>query len=282
MSKEGLQRVWKRRVSRVGLAVFVVGLISLFTSVVQAGTISEGYQTDDTTIGVGTAVALQTTDSEDKIIPATIGNAENFVGIVTTVDENLISLRNQSSDVLVTTAGEVNAYVSDVDGSVAAGDAVAVSPLRGILSGAQNATETGIVGVALEDFPTENLEERTVSTQSGNQKTVTIAKMRIQLGRDFASKEVAEQQKSFLVIAGESVTGQSVGQAQVIAALIVLLIVMIVEGSIIYGAIHSTIGALGRNPLSKRAVFKQLLQVSWLALLVLIFGFGAIFIILWI
>lgn len=266
------------------VVIFVfVFVASLGISRAIANSISQGYKTTDASLRRGMAVSLDPEQEDKKLVTgATIANSAKFVGVITTVDDNLVSIRDQSSDLLVTTAGEVQAYVSDLDGQVVAGDFVAVTPVKGILSGAKNSSQQSIVGVALDNFADIETEERTIETQAGEQKTINVGLMPVQVGREFIPESAADQDKTFLVIAGESITGQSVNQAQVIGAILVLLIMMIVEGSIIYGAIHSTISALGRNPLSKKAVFKQLLQVSWLALLVLIFGFGVIFVILWI
>jgi hypothetical protein len=271
-----------KSMKRIWLTISALVLVLLLSASVSANTISQGYQTDEDNLSSGMAVSL-VGGNDSKVTGATLANSDNFVGIITTLDQNLISVRDEAANVLVTTNGEVLAYVSDISGEIKTGDVIGLSPLKGILASTQNASKTAAVGVALEDFPLEAAERKSISTQSGETREVNVAQMSIKLGRDTAAVVQEEQQNdSFLVIAGESVTGQSVNQAQVIAAILILLIVMIVEGSIIYGAIHSTIVSLGRNPLSKKAVFKQLLQVSWLALLVLVFGFGAIFLVLWI
>ena len=272
-------------ITKRAYASLITLMVLVFTLVsgVSATSISQGYKTDDTALTAGMAVSLVSGQEDGRVTGATITNSDNFVGVITTVDENLISVRDQSSDVLVVTSGEALVYVSDISGEVKAGDVVGLSPIKGVLATAQSASRAVVVGVALEDMPQESAETKTVTTQGGATKDITVAKMRIKLGRDTATVVQDEQQNdSFLILAGESLTGKTVSQAQVIAALVVLLVILIVEGSIIYGAIHSTITSLGRNPLSRKAVFKQLLQVSWLALLVLVFGFGAIFLLLWI
>src|SRR5690606_16509610 len=194
--------------------------------------------------------------------------------------ENLVAFSDNPTDVLVATEGEVPVYVSDVNGEVKIGDYVSVSPLRGMLMKSDDNRENRVVGVALQDFNAVSTEERQIQTSQG-QQTHRIGKMRVEISQSIVVNAITDAQKPALVLVGESLTGKEVGQIQVLAALVIFAIVLIIEGSIIYGAIHSTVTALGRNPLAKKAVFRQLLQVSWLALVVLVIGFGAIYLIMW-
>lgn len=247
--------------------------------------ISQGYKTSDPSIVAGMAVSLKNDSSDDRLIePTNKNNIQNFVGIVTTIDDNLVSLTNESTDVLVTTSGEVNVFMTDVNGKVAKGELVTISPISGALMKSldQGPNSKFIMGTALEDFNDSEATSQTVNDAQNGQRVVRVDKVKIEINRSIDTKTPAEEATTFLQVAGESITGRPVGQVQVFAAILVLLIVLIVEGSIIYGAVHSTIAALGRNPLAKKVVFKQILQVSWLALIVLLFGLGAIYIVLWI
>jgi len=262
----------------------MLSTVFLFSALSEAASngISKGYTTTDETLVTGMAAALSSdsTEADRLVVPATVGNAERFVGIITTVEENLVAFSDNPTDVLVATEGEVPVYVSDVNGEVKIGDYVSVSPLRGMLMKSDDNRENRVVGVALQDFNAVSTEERQIQTSQG-QQTHRIGKMRVEISQSIVVNAITDAQKPALVLVGESLTGKEVGQIQVLAALVIFAIVLIIEGSIIYGAIHSTVTALGRNPLAKKAVFRQLLQVSWLALVVLVIGFGAIYLIMW-
>ncbi len=272
----------------VGLALstaFIFGVFSLPVSAV-SNSISRGYKTTDQNIAAGMAVSLSSGNEDTKPVEATTRqNVKNFVGIITTIDDNIVSLTSDATNVLVTTTGEAPSFVSDINGSVAKGDLLTISPISGVLmkSNRQD-TNAFTIGVALESFDPTQATDRAINDAQNGQKTVKVDKVNVEIRENLANVTGGgkEEDPGLLVAAGESLTGRRVGQVQVFAAILVLLVIMIVEGSIIYGAVHSTISALGRNPLAKKVVFKQILQVSWLALIVLIFGLGAIYIILWI
>lgn len=270
----------------VALVAAVLG-ITLLSSTVFAvtNTISQGYKTSDNTIVAGMAVSLKNDETNDRLVePTNKNNIQNFVGIVTTIDDNLVSLTNNSTDVLVTTSGEATVFVADINGKVAKGDFVTMSPLNGVLMKAldQSTNSKFVVGTALEPFSEARAKSQEVSDAQNSTRSVQVDKVKIEINQMIDTTSPAEEATNFLQVAGQSITGRPVGQVQVFAAILVLLVVLIVEGSIIYGAVHSTITALGRNPLAKRLVFKQILQVSWLALIVLFFGLGAIYLVLWI
>lgn len=245
--------------------------------------ISQGYLTKDTDLGVGMAVSLSIDSTPDTPVVerSTTGNEDRFVGIVTTIDTSLLSLTGKNSELLVSATGEATAYVSDLNGQVKQGDVVTVSPLAGVLMKAGE-TDALLVGTAVEDAPETNQISRQVKTNSGTERTTLISLQKIDVNPRTRQIDSTTTDRAFLVILGESITGKSVSQVQVISALVVFMIMLIVEGSIIYGAIRTSITAVGRNPLSRGALYKQLLQVSWLALIVLVFGLGAVYIILWI
>ncbi len=264
--------------------IFAVTILT-HTVVAVSNSISQGYQTSDKKIVAGMAVSLISDDQNNRQVEATNkNNVQNFVGIVTTIDDNLVSLTNDSTDVLVTTTGEVSVFVVDINGKVAKGDLVTISPLNGAFmkSNDQSPNSKFVMGTALEAFNDAQAKSQKVTDAQNGERIVKVDKVKVEINQSIDTRSAAEEAATSLQLAGESITGRPVGQAQVFAAILVLLIVLIVEGSIIYGAVHSTITALGRNPLAKRLVFKQILQVSWLALVVLLFGLGAIYLVLWI
>jgi len=201
-----------------------------------------------------------------------------FVGIVTTKDASLVTLTNQSASLYVARQGSTTAFVTDLNGSINKGDFLTASPLRGVLMRA-GSEENRILGTALENFNQDTATTQELNDSAGR-RSVKVNSLKIELNpRSIAGTD--EAKKPLLVLFGQSLTGKDVSQWQVFAALVVFLILLIAEGSIIYGAIHSSITSLGRNPLAKKAVYKQLLQVSGLVLLVFAFGLSTIYVLLW-
>lgn len=266
----------------LGWALFVMSSFILGSTSFATG-ISQGYATTDTDLRQNMIVALSADSSDTKPLIERSGtnNRGKTVGIVTTINSNLLTLTNSEAQVHVTTSGEAQTFVSDLNGEIKKGDFITVSPLLGIGMKAGN-QDTLVVGIALEDFNTSLATSQSVSTTQGSDRTVLVGTVRLSVEPQELAPGAKQQDTPFLLLFGKSVTGKSVTQVQVIVAMVLFLLLLIVEGSIIYGAIHSTIISIGRNPLARTALFRQLLQVSWMALLVLVFGAGAIYAVLWI
>jgi hypothetical protein len=49
-----------------------------------------------------------------------------------------------------------------------------------------------------------------------------------------------------------------------------------------YGAISSAITALGRNPLARSAIRREMIRILFVAIIVFLIGLGAIYGILWV
>lgn len=271
-------------VKKIVKAIFslslLFGVLAQLNSVlpVSAQGVSQGYSTEDSELVVGMTASLsqQSSPSQNLVERASSANQDRFVGVVTTIDKSLITLSDKSAKVHVATSGEQSVYVSTLDGEIKKGDFLTVSPLKGI---ATRSSEEGtyIIGVALEDFSKSSATKKEVEVNDGTKKEVEINLLKM----DVSPRSRQGAQKAFILTLGKSITGRPVSEVQLIVALIIFFILIIIEGSIIYGAIYSTITALGRNPLARTAIYRQLLQVSIVALLILACGLGAIYAVLW-
>jgi len=276
-----VKTAWQGILKKTGLVLFSLVVFTSITSglftPLTAASIAQGYTTTDSDLVVGMVAALSPdSTSENRVVErATTSNKAKFVGIVTTKDANLVTLTSNGAPVVVATTGEASAYVSDVNGSIKKGDYLAVSPLKGILMRAGD-SEPNAVGSALEEMSSTDTKTQQVSTSSGS-KTVKIGTAKVEISPASIALAANTPNKSFLHNLGEGITGKSISDWQVLTAMIVFIIVLIIEGSLVYGAIHSTIIALGRNPLAHDVVYKQLFQVMLAVLGVLAFGLATIY-----
>lgn len=259
--------------------VAVIGLFFVVTAGVVSA-VARGYATDDTALLPGMVVALSSagTAEQPKVERATIESGDRTIGISVSVDESLLTTGAIGQQVYIQTDGEAEAFVSDINGAPKKGDLLAVSPLRGVLI--KTGTNTGtIVGTALEDF-----DDGLASTQSiekgGATLDVRVDKIRINLDRKATGQNGLETDSS-LERLGQAIVGKEVGEIRVIVALIIFFIVLVAEGSIIYGAVSSAITSLGRNPLARKIIVKEMLRVVFIAAAVLVFGLASIYAILW-
>ena len=253
--------------------------LSLLSPVLASAT-AQGFITNDTGLSVGMAASLSTasTPSKQLIERSNLTNMNKFVGIVTTKNSSSLTITDDSATAYVATLGEVKVFATDINGSIKRGDVLTISPLKGIvMKSSDNVSD--ILGTALEDYPTTGQQTVQVTTASKNQETAHINLVDINLNPHNLGT-TNNPNKSFLEVLGQAITGKPINNWQVAAAIIIFFVLIIVEGSILYGAVHSSIIAIGRNPLARKSVFRQLLQASIVVIIILAFGTATIYAVL--
>ena len=271
-------------ISRRSFRRVVTGL-TLFALVAVGGPIgaaalTSGYFTNDTQIKIGMTVSLSDDSTAERSLVerASISNPDKIIGVVVSLEDSLLTVTSEDSQVYVSTTGEVNAYVLDINGEIKQGDSVTISPVRGILMKASE-TSASVTGIALEDFDSAEAETIEVDNEDGNQ-TAKLEQIKINIDPRVARGAPVEGQSYFERL-GRVFTSKEVSEVQVLAAFVIFLVLLVVEGGLMYGAIASTITALGRNPYSKRLIYIAFLRSLGLACLVLLVGLGAMYMVIW-
>lgn len=262
------------------LSTLLVVIVATIIIVLPVSAISKGYSSDDAGLQPGMAVKLSHGGNPEspKVERASKEQTDKLIGVVTTIDQSTLSIGSEGQQIYVETSGEVEAYVSDVNGRVNQGDFLTLSSLNGIL--AKHNDSSGIVfGLALEDFPSEPSEMHTIDTKEGS-KTVGISKIKINL--DQKNVQGGQSSQSALARYGEAVVGKQVSELRVAVALLIFIIVFIAEGAILYGAMSSAITSIGRNPMARMYIKHELIKVIVVAMCVLLFGLGSIYLVLWV
>lgn len=256
----------------------VVSAVTILFMVMPAAAIGRGYATDDTGLQTGMVAALST-EGSSKVERASQLNSQRVVGVVTTFNDSSVTVASGTAKVLVETEGEVDAYVSDMGGTVTQGSLLVLSSVKGVLMKAATGTGGITIGIAAGDFSTAEHSTYSID-ENGKTKDIQIYKLKINLNHQGNSSGSTED--SPLSNIGRAIVGKNVGETRVVVALILFTIVLIAEGGIIYGAISASITALGRNPLARKVIRQEMVRVIIIALLVLMLGLGAVYGVLWI
>lgn len=271
-------RYWN--IKKIGCLSALLLLVVIAVVPTAAGAITRGYTTDDEGLKVGMVASLAVGSTEtNKIERASNVSSKQVVGIVTTIDSSLVTVGSGSSKVYVESEGEVEAYVSDINGNIAKGDLLVASPLKGILMKADD-NSASLVGIAAADMPSES--EIYNYQEEGQTRSAKITRLKINLNRQGADSTGPKRVDSSIGRLGRAIVGKDVGEIRVIIGMIVFVVVLVAEGGIIYGAISSAITALGRNPLARDIIRGEFIKVIMIAIVVLGLGLGAIYGILWI
>jgi uncharacterized protein (UPF0333 family) len=261
------------------LTTLILSVVMIVAAASQVGAIARGYTSNDDDLTAG-MVAATSESGSSGVERANQNNTERIVGIVTTLEESSVTLASGNSKVFVESEGEISAYVSDIAGKVKRGDLLSLSSFKGILMKATNG-EGAVIGTAAEDSGSNNTNDPIHYTylDSGKSKTTEVVKIKINLNKQLLGSQTADQ--SPLSKIGESVTGKQLSDIRVLAALTIFVLVMIAEGGIIYGAVTSAITALGRNPMARKIIRREMTRVIIVAIGVLSLGLGAVYGVLW-
>lgn len=255
--------------------------VLLFAGHSSAVALTNGYFTNDTGIKTGMTIGLSDDSTADKSLVerARISQPDKIIGVAVRLQDALLTVASTDSQVYVATSGEVEAYVIDLNGSIKKGDSLAISPVRGLLMKANEAT-SGVTGVALEDFDATKGETIQVNEDKNGQQSAQLGKIKINIDPRVA-RGAPVQGSSYFERLGRSFTNKDVTEIQILSAFVIFLVLLVVEGGLMYGAIASTITSLGRNPYSKRLIYIAFLRSIGLACLVLLLGLGAMYLVLW-
>ena len=245
-------------------------LAGAFVTVAYAQTIVRGYGTKDTDMATGMAVSLtdQSDDANPTIERLTENNKLRFAGVITEPTDTVAALPSTTSNIPVVAEGSITVFTNTAKGTIKKGDTLTASSIAGTLS------KTGpdsslIIGTASEDFNESKAQTKQV-TINGSSKDIKVGLQKVEISPKLYAS--VSQNKPFIVRVGEGVTGRPISTLQAVAALAVFLMVIIVEAAWVYAGIKNSFIAIGRNPLSKQAVYRQLLQVAFFALAIFVFG----------
>jgi len=278
VTKQLIMKIIKQLAKVTTVACLLLSL--LFPLVASATSIAQGFITTDADLIVGMAASLsaESTAKTQNVIRSGTSNKAKFVGIVTTKNANLLTLTNNSSTVVVATSGEAFAFITDINGVVKKGDNLSVSPIKGLLMKSE-VNDVSVVGTALEDATGKTATKQNINVSGGRKQEISVTSLQLLINPHNLVGGDAKNQ-SFLRILGQNVAGKQVSDWQAVVALVVFLLLLVVEGSLIYGSVHSSITALGRNPMARDAVYRQLAQVLLAVLAVLAFGVAIIYLVL--
>lgn len=265
--------------------VTVMATAWLFTGTVFAAI--QGYTSaDGQPIPKGMAVAVDTQGSVTTannaapgvVEKSSLAQADKTVGVVVEMQGSTVSVSDPGSQVYVANSGVALVFTTDINGTVHKGDLLAPSPIRGVLMRATEGTK-GVLGVALEDFPTEGTETVKLNTENG-QKDAQVAPVTINMDVKFVTN-TSGNGKTLLQRLGEAIVGREVSVIQVTIAMTIVVLVVLVEGGIIYATVSSTIISLGRNPYARKTILRALFQIIILVAVVLVLGMAAVYLVLW-
>ncbi len=235
--------------------------------------ISRGYISRDQDLKPGMVVAVIDNEFVERASQETVDKA---IGIAQPVGASDVAIATGESSLLVAISGVTDVYATDYNGPITKGTSLSLSPIKGVLM--KSGEGDGVFGTALTDMSTDG-DNYTIPTTTGD-KIVRVAKTTISLDRKGLANESYIEAASSLKKLGKALSGKETSEIRVAVAFAMFVLIMIAEGGIIYGAISGSMISVGRNPMAKDIIRKDLLQVVGVALIVLALGVTAVYVIL--
>lgn len=268
-------------------SLIVVGLL-LFVFVVAravAQNVTQGYLSDSS-LQQGVIVQLKP-DDPTKVQPLSQKSEEEMLGVTVAPNDAPVALSNaDEQQVFVATYGQYDVLVSTQNGSIKAGDSIALSSLDGV-GMKSDASRTAIIGKAIEDFDGRSKVQGTAQLQGSVGSATTVALGRITVNISIAHNPaykppVATQEgvPIFLSQAVQVVTDKSVGAVRIYASLLVLIVSVAIGGILLYSGVRTSMVAIGRNPLAKRSILRNLLQIVLIGMIIFIIGLIGVYLLL--
>ncbi len=248
-----------------------------------AQNVTQGYQSDER-LQKGMIVRLKPADGT-KVQAVTQQDETEMLGVVVTAGDAAVSLSNTAAEqeVFVANFGRYDVLVSTQQGTIKTGDYITISSLAGVGMKVDNNREF-VLGKALKDFDGRSASEgSSVLKTSTGDKTVSLGRIPIEISiahnPHFRKDSVAGVPEFLTKVVG-IVTDQPVAAFRIYASTLIVIITLIITGVILFAGVRSGMIAIGRNPLAKKTIARNLVQVTLMALIVFVIGAIAVYLLL--
>lgn len=270
-----------------GLAGVVIVTVIASSTLVAAdygGGSVQGYGAERA-LDNGTIVTLSDKDSR-QVEVAEQSNEQNIFGV--TVDRKQVPLTVSNdklkNEVYIAVSGTYNVLVSDQNGSIVAGDYITLSSVDGIGMKAETKQKT-VLGRAAGSFDgkNSNLGKTTLKDASGkDHQTVKfgLIPVTINVQRNPNIKSTKSELPDFLQRLGQEVAQKQVSPVRIYLSMAITATSIITAIVMLYVGVRTGVISIGRNPLSKKSIFRALLETILTSLLILIIGLFAVYLLL--
>lgn len=246
----------------------------------------QGYAAD-TALQVGTVVQL-VGGGTTKVAAATAKNLGGMYGVVVDPHELSLTISNSSlaNEASVATSGTYKALVSTQNGTVKQGDYLTMSAIDGVIMKAGTYDDQHMVfGRAAGSFDgkTSSLGNATLKDTTGaTNQTVAIGliPVTISIQRNPNEKSTKTNLPPFLQKLGQAIADKPVGPLRMYLSIAITGLSIIVAITTLYSGVRNSIISIGRNPLSKKSIFRGLLEIILTTFLILIIGLFAVYLLL--
>lgn len=264
------------------------GVVFFAATSVQAATYGggsvQGYSADKV-LDYGTIVQL-TGKNADHVKVALQSELQNMFGVTVNKAQIPITISNggRTNETFVAVSGTYNVLVSDQNGEIKSGDYVTLSSLNGIAMKA-GTEEPTVFGRAAASFDGKGATLGTAKLKEkggGGERTVNLGVVPVTIDIRSNPNDISTDVKvpEFLRRVGQAVAEKEVSPVRIYLSLGITVVSLIAAIAVLYAGIRNAVISIGRNPMSKKSIFRALLQVILTSALILIIGLFAVYLLL--
>ncbi|HUC95582.1 MAG TPA: hypothetical protein VMR76_01315, partial [Candidatus Saccharimonadia bacterium] len=266
------------------LFTLVFSHFSFATSITNQQTSIQSYGTASY-LRPGLIVKLDPTNP-NMVVPVSQSSITKTFGVVINPADAAVTLKNTSgtsNQAYVAGSGTFPILVSDQNGPILVGDYITLSSFDGIGMKDDNSLPI-VVGQALSSFNSsaDYIGSSSLQLSKGLTKTVHfgLVKANIFIARNPELPLANNNLSGVLQQIGKNVTGKVVSPWKIYMSVLILVAIFIIVGTMLYGAVKTSLASIGRNPLSKRVVTKGFIQIIFSSVIILISGVFGVYLLL--
>lgn len=241
----------------------------------------------DTPLQYGTIVQLVDQDAK-RVAPANNKDLSKMYGVV--VDPHHLSLTLSSpsleNEAQVATSGTFSVLVSTQEGPIKSGDYITMSAIDGVgMKAGDFRTHNIVLGRAGADFDgkSSSIGQVTLSYEGGSDtETVQLGliPVAINIQRNPNDRSTKANLPEFLERLGQAIAEKQVSPFRIYLSLFIVGITVTIALIMLHSGVKTALISVGRNPLSKKSIFRGLLEVILTSFLVLIIGMFTVYLLL--
>lgn len=271
----------------LGLAAVLaaVATVSLPAYAVEYGGGSvQGYAAD-APIDDGTIVQLTGKDS-NRVKIASQSDVQNMFGVAVDRNQLPITITNESlqNETFVAVSGTYNVLVSTQGGPIAAGDYVTMSSVNGVAmkAGTEEKTVFGRAGGAFDGkgITLSSVSLKDATGKAGKTVSIGMIPVTIDIRSNPNQKTTKANLPSFLERVGLAIAEKPVSPVRIYLSVGVAVVSVLAAIAILYAGVRNGVISIGRNPMSKKSIFRALVETILTSLLILIIGMFAVYLLL--
>lgn len=273
-----------------GLLVAPLLAIGLFAGVASAesygGGSVAGYSATSK-LDIGSVVRL-TKSGSDTVELATQKDMQNMFGVVVDKNQLALTLSNgkHKNETFVAVSGTYNVLVNDQNGTISTGDYVTMSSVNGIaMKAGTRAEQATVFGRAQAGFDGKSNVLGTTTLKDVNGKdrqnvSMGLIPVTIKIERNPNDKSTKVDVPEFLERLGQQIADKRVSPIRIYISLAITAVSLITALVVLYSGVRNGVISIGRNPMSKKSIFRALLEVILTAVVILIIGLFAVYLLL--